>query len=119
MDIKLISLILMAIFYMYAGFSHFRNPRFFLRITPPYVPFPKTVNFIVGVAEMSLGMALLFPETSVYAAYGIIALLIAVFPANIYHLQSKGAGMKIPMWGLWLRLPIQGVFLLWAYWHTF
>ena len=73
------------------------------------------VNVIVGVAEILGGIGLLIPMTRSWAAWGIIALLIAVFPANIYMLTSKGAGMKIKMWFLWLRLPLQGVALWWAY----
>lgn len=118
-NIKTISLILMAIFYIYAGVRHFTKPWFFLKIMPPYLPYPKALNYISGAAEILLGILLLIPVTSTLAAWGVIALLIAVFPANIYHLTSKGAGMKFPIWGLWLRLPFQLVFLAWAYWHTY
>ena len=109
----------MGVFYIFAGYNHFRHPRFYKRITPPYVPNPDLVNTIVGVVEIALGILLWIPAVSTWAAWGIIALLVAVTPANIYHLTSKGAGMKIPIWMLWLRLPIQVLFFAWAYWHTF
>ncbi|MEM7330496.1 MAG: MauE/DoxX family redox-associated membrane protein [Chloroflexota bacterium] len=116
--LKNISLIIMSLFYIAAGINHFRSPKFYLRIIPPWMPKPEWLNWISGAAEVVLGIMLLFPPIRPLAAWGVIALLIAVFPANIYHLTSKGAGMKIPMWTLWLRLPIQGLFILWAYWYT-
>lgn len=78
----------------------------------------KEINIIVGIAEILGGIGLLIPMTQSYAAWGIIALLIAVFPANIYHLTSKGAGMKIPIWFLWVRLPLQFLLIWWAYSFT-
>lgn len=110
---------LMAAFYIYAGYSHFKKAWFFYKITPPLLQkWKKPINVIVGMAEIAGGIGLLIPQTRVAAAWGIILLLIAVFPANIYMLTSKGAGMKIKMWFLWLRLPLQLVFLAWAWWYT-
>ena len=119
MDLKSISLIAMAILYIVAGLNHFRVPKFYYRIIPPYLPNHKWINIISGLAEVVLGIALLIPFTSQWAAWGVIALLIAVYPANIYHLNAKGAGMKVPIWGLRLRLVFQFVFIAWAWWHTF
>jgi uncharacterized membrane protein len=119
MDLLYYLKFLMAAFYIYAGYSHFKNPRFFYKITPPFLKkWKEPINVIVGVAEILGGIGLLIPATQSMAAWGIIALLIAVFPANIYHLTSKGAGMKIPLWGLWLRLPLQAVLIVWAYAYT-
>ena len=112
-------LVLMAAFYVYAGIGHFRRPWFFYKITPPLLqPYKKSINVIVGIAEICGGIGLLIPDTRVWAAWGILALLVAVFPANIYMLTSKGAGMKFPLWGLWLRLPIQFILIAWAYYYT-
>lgn len=72
----------------------------------------------MGIAEIAGGIGLLIPQTRSAAAIGIILLLIAVFPANIYMLTSKGAGMKIKNWFLWLRLPLQLVLLAWAFWYV-
>ncbi|HAP68470.1 MAG TPA: DoxX-like family protein [Flavobacteriales bacterium] len=116
---KDISLYIMAAFYIFAGYYHFKNPKFFLRLIPPYLPWHKGLNYLSGAIEIFLGLLLLCPEYSSYAAWGIIALLIAVFPANIYHLQSTKPGGKEPVWVLRLRLPFQLVFLLWAWWYTF
>ena len=118
MEIKEILLFPMAFFYIYAGYSHFKKAWFFHKITPPLLqPWKKQINTIVGIAEIAGGIGLLIPPTRSAAAIGIILLLIAVFPANIYMLTSKGAGMKIKTWFLWLRLPLQLVLLAWAYWY--
>lgn len=109
-----ISLYLMAAFYIYAGYMHFKSPKFFLRITPKWVPAPEKVNIIVGAAEIALGILVLIPATRDYAVYGIIALLIIVFPANVYHLQ-KALKKKKFVWQTIVRLPIQGLFIWWAY----
>ena len=84
-----ISLFTMSALYIAAGCYHFINPKLFLKITPKWVPSPELINKIVGSIEIILGMALLFDTTRHYAAFGIIALLVAVFPANIYHFQKS------------------------------
>lgn len=116
--IKDISLVVMAVFYIAAGINHFRTPEFYYRIIPPWLGSKKLINLLSGWAEVILGVALLIPSISTLAAWGVIALLIAVYPANIYHLQQRGAGMKVPMWALWVRLAFQAVFIAWAFWHT-
>ena len=118
MELKIITLYIMAFFYTFAGISHFLNPKFFLRIVPPYIPMKLTVVYLSGVGEIFLGIALIPEVTRSLAAWGVIALLFAVFPANIYHYTSKGAGMKIPMWLLALRLPIQFLLIAWAWLYT-
>jgi len=113
----LISLYLMSVFYMFAGISHFRKPEFFLKITPPWVPAPEKVNLLVGTIEFLLGLGMLFAATRSFAAWGIILLLIAVFPANVYHFQKslKKNKMVIPTL---IRLPIQVLLIYWAYSFT-
>lgn len=110
----LVLLWLQAGFYAFAGVSHFRNPPFFLRITPKWVPAPEKVNLIVGAIEIILGIGLLIPTTRSVAAIGIILLLIAVFPANIYHFQKalKKGKLVIPTL---IRLPFQGLLIYLAF----
>lgn len=107
----------MAGFYTAAGVNHFINPGIYKRIIPPVFNFREQINYISGMAEIVLGLMLL-SEYKAEAAWGIIILLILIFPANVYHLQQKGAGMHIPLWVLWLRLPLQAVLILWAYQYT-
>jgi len=111
-------LFLFAGFFIYAGVTHFTKAWFFYKITPPWIKkWQKPINVIVGVSEILGGIGLLIPQTRVMAAWGIIALLIAVFPANIYMLTSNGAGMKINKTFLWIRLPLQLVLIAWAYYY--
>ena len=79
-----ISLVLMSALYLYSGIQHFRNPKFFLKLMPPYVPKHQLMVDISGIAEIVLSIGLLFSATQSLAAWGVIVLLIAVFPANIY-----------------------------------
>lgn len=108
------SVILMAALYIFAGYSHFRNPKFFLKITPKWVPAPEKVNVMVGAIEIVLGVLLLIPQMHSLAAWGVIALLIAVFPANVYHFQKSLKKGKF-IWPTLIRLPIQGLLIYWAY----
>lgn len=113
-ELNYISLIIMSLFYFFAGVSHFKNPVFFLKITPKWVIYPKTVNIIVGIIEILLAVGLLFQNTRFISASLIIALLILVFPANIRHSmislnKKKNIGLTI------MRLPLQGVLIYWAY----
>ncbi len=100
-----------------AGVMHFVNPEIFLRIMPPYLPMHSELVMVSGVCEIMLGVLLLVPQTSRLAAYGIIALLIAVLPANIHLYQNQDLMPAPPLVHL-LRLPLQGLFIVWAFWHT-
>jgi uncharacterized membrane protein len=109
----LASLLFMASLYILAGVMHFVKPKIYLRIIPPYIPYPKIVNRIVGFFEIILGLGLLFENTRSTSAFGLILLLFAVFPANLYMYQQKNN--QIPNWLLLLRLPFQLVLIAWAY----
>ena len=115
--IKAISKYILAIFMIGAGTMHFVNPGFYLKIMPPYLPLHKELVLVSGIFEVLLGILLLVPKTSRLAAWGIVALLIAVFPANLYLYQHQDILPASPVIHF-LRLPLQGVFILWAYWHT-
>jgi len=114
---KAISKYLLAILMIVAGIMHFANPAFFLKIMPPYLPLHKELVLVSGVFEFLLGVLLLVPNCSRMAAWGIVALLISVFPANVYLYQHQDILPASPIVHF-LRLPLQGVFILWAYWHT-
>ena len=107
----------MAGIYILAGIMHFITPKPFLSITPKWVPFPVFINYWVGSIEVLLGILLCFPDTQSWAAWGIITLLVAVFPANIYHFQKarrKGKMVAVTM----VRLPIQALLIYWAWLYT-
>src|SRR6218665_915369 len=98
---KLYSLYLMAVLYILAGLNHFRAPKFYLKMMPPYLPAHGALVFWSGVAEVALGLLLFFPATRVMAAWGVIALLVAVFPANFYMYQERyGKFSSLPAWSL-------------------
>jgi uncharacterized membrane protein len=90
-------------------------------IIPPELPNPEWLNVISGLIEITLGIFLLEPRTRVYAAWGMIALFIAVFPANVYA-ALENVGLEGPGSGpgaiAYLRLPFQAVLIAWAWWYT-
>jgi len=114
---KTISKYLLALVMVGAGTMHFIRPDFYLKIMPPYLPFHQELVSLSGCCEIALGLGLLVPRASRFAAWGIIALLIAVFPANVYLYQHQDI-LPAPPILHFLRLPLQVVFILWAYWHT-
>ncbi len=116
---------LMGLFYLVAGLTHFTTPDFFLQIVPPFLPAPAALVVISGVAEIVLGILVMIPATRRAAAWGIIALLIAVYPANIYQALYNPTLVNPPAWmgqpsqtGLWIRLPLQLVLIYWAWRYT-
>ena len=115
---KSILIIISSIFYTIVGIKHFIEPNYFLSIIPPYLPFHIELVYISGFFEILFGLMILFPKYRYYGSIGLILLLIAVFPANIYLAQSKeaqeaiGASQQIAIW----RLPIQGILIWIAYW---
>ena len=115
---KYILIIISSIFYVLVGIKHFIDPNFFLAIVPPYLPYHLELVYISGLFEILFGVMILFPKYRYWGSVGLILLLIAVFPANIYLFQSVeaqkaiGATQEIATW----RLPVQGIFILIAYW---
>ena len=102
------------------GVLHFTNPRPFLDIMPPYLGYHLELVYISGFFEIVGSVGLLVPRTQRAAAWGLIALFIAVYPANI-HLALNNPPMDgeiIPAWIRWGRLPIQFVFIYWAWIYT-
>ena len=118
---KTILLWVMAAFYILGGLNHLVNPDFYLAIMPPKLPNPEWLNVVSGLAEIVLGVFVLEPRTRVFAAWGLIALLIAVFPANLYvalenvGVEGPGSGAGA---GNWVRIPFQALFIVWAWWYT-
>ncbi len=106
-----------AVAFIAAGANHFRNPGFYIRIIPPGFPSPQELVAISGVAEIVGGLGLLIRSLRRAAGWGLIALLVAVFPANLYMaLEPKQfADLHWPAWVLWARLPLQAVFVAWVW----
>jgi uncharacterized membrane protein len=116
--LKLVLKYLLAAFFVLAGVNHFRHPDIYLRIMPPYFPWHLFFVYLTGVFEIVLGVLLPIPRFTRWAGFGLIALLIAIFPANIHMAANTELYPDISPILLWIRLPLQGVLIAWAYWYT-
>ena len=116
--VRRVALILLAVFFVGAGVGHFVNTEFFVSIVPPYLPAPLALVYVSGVCEILGGFGVLLPATRRTAAIGLIALLIAVFPANLHMALNPDSFVQqgIPYWSLYVRLPFQLVFVGWTWW---
>jgi uncharacterized membrane protein len=108
---------LLAIGFVAAGANHFLMPAVYLGMMPPWVPRPEVANALAGVAEILGGIGVLVPRTRRLAGWGLIALLLAVFPANL-HVARMGRmpGTDLSSATLWARLPFQALFIAWVWW---
>lgn len=109
--------ILFAALFLLGGVGHFAAPDVYLRIMPPGLPEPRALVFISGAAEILLGALLLGRRTRIVAAWGLIALLVAVFPANLF-MWRHAERFAIPPLFLLIRLPLQGLLIAWAWRYT-
>ena len=96
-----------SLFFVLAGLNHFRATDFYVRIMPPYLPAPLTLVYLSGLAEIALGAGLLIPRIQRQAAWGLVALLIAVFPANVHMAVHSELFPDFNSTLLWWRLPVQ------------
>ncbi|HEX9998354.1 MAG TPA: DoxX family protein [Abditibacterium sp.] len=114
---RLFSRLLLSLVFIAAGVMHFRASQTYLKIMPAYLPFPLALVYLSGAAEIAGGIGILPRKSRKLAGIGLIALLVAVFPANISMAQNgtRGVGIDIPDWIWWLRLPFQAVFIVWVW----
>ncbi|MDA0841647.1 MAG: DoxX family protein [Planctomycetota bacterium] len=109
---------LLGAFFIFAGSLHFARSEPFVAIVPPYLPYPLALVLISGFFEILGGVGVLIPRTRRLAGYGLIALLAAVFPANV-HMAVHAIqlpGLHVPDSLLWYRLPLQLVLIAWVWW---
>jgi len=118
MDLKFITILIMSCFYMNVGVKHFVEPEWFLQIMPPNFPHHYQAVYWSGFFELLFGFLLINPKTRFIAGWGIIFVMITVFPANLYLAVNDGAVMGISKELAWGRLPFQYVFIGLAYWHA-
>jgi uncharacterized membrane protein len=109
-----------AIFFAFAGTLHFLRPAMYMKIMPPYVPWHQAMVYVSGAAEILGGLGLLVPRARRGAALGLAALLIAVFPANIYMATNPvdSGASALPPTALWGRLLLQPILIWWVLWCT-
>ncbi len=103
--------------FLIAGSFHLIVPQFYVRIMPPYLPWHLGLVYLSGVCEMLGGAGILLRQTRQAAGWGLVALLIAVMPANVYMATHPASFSGIPAWALWLRLPLQLplIILAWSF----
>ena len=107
----------MALLYAAAGINHFISPDFYRPLMPDYWPAPMFFVYLSGVVEIVLAFALLIRRTRRVAAGAIVAMLVVFLLVHGHMIQHAERFPSIPYWALWLRLPMQGVLMLWAGWH--
>lgn len=116
LSLKTLFRLLLGLFFIVAGVNHFLNPQVYVGMIPPYLPYPEVLNLVSGAAEVAGGVGILMPRFRRWAGWGLVALLVAIFPANLHLALNGWEAYDIPRWVLWARLPLQGVFIAWVYW---
>jgi uncharacterized membrane protein len=107
---------LLAAFFIGAGINHFRAPEMYLGMIPAWLPWPAALSAVVGAFEILGGVGVLVPRLRIVAGWGLVALLVAVFPANLHvALMGHMPGFAYSPLTLWLRLPLQAVLIAWVY----
>jgi uncharacterized membrane protein len=115
---KKIALIVLAVAYVAAGSNHFVNPDFFVAMMPPYLPAHLELVYLSGVFEVAGGIGVMIPRLRSLAGWGLVALLVAVFPANLHMALNPELFSDASPFALYSRLPIQLLLIAWAYWAT-
>ena len=112
------ALFLLVLFFVAVGISHFTRTEFFVAIVPPYLPAPLALVYISGVAEILGGVGVLPYATRRWAGWGLLALLVAVYPANIHMAMNAENFPDTSRTVLYVRLPVQFLFFAWVWWVT-
>ena len=113
-----LSLYIMCAFYLIAGINHFWHPQFYLNIMPAWIGYHEALVIISGLLEIFFGIMLIPQQTRKLAAWGIIILLITIFPANIQMMMNYIQEQNSKLWITIVRLPVQLILIWWAYRHT-
>lgn len=109
---------LFGLLFVLAGINHFARAANYVGMVPAFLPTPLALVYVSGVCEVVFGLMLLVPRLTRLAAWGLIALLLAVFPANLQMATHPALYPSIPPLALWVRLPLQAVLIWWAYLYT-
>lgn len=110
----------MPLLYLLAGMNHFRNPKFYLPMMPPWIPAHKFMIALSGIAEISVAILLSYEPTRVFGAWITILMLIAFMPVHIYMIQVRHTVFKrVKPFILYLRIPLQFLLIYWAWTYTY
>ena len=107
--------VVMGMLYVVAGVGHFVVTRAYVRLMPDYLPAHRELVLLSGAAEIAGGLGLLVPPTRRAAAWGIILLLLAIWPVHLWMIEHPGRFPGVPLWVLWIRLPLQLPLIWWAW----
>lgn len=113
--IKTFFLILLSVFFTYAGIDHLVSPDFYVSIMPPWIPAHLELVYLSGVFEVMGGVGVLIPRFRAFAGAGLVALLIAVYPANLHMAFNPHLFPDIPLVALYIRLALQFLAFYWAW----
>jgi uncharacterized membrane protein len=116
--VRVVALLSLSAFFVLAGGNHFVSPRFYIGIMPAWLPAPRELVYLSGALEVAGGVAVLIPAVRVRSGYALIALLVAVFPANVHMALNPTEFSDIAVALLYARLPLQGVLIAWVFWGT-
>ncbi|MFD0793379.1 DoxX family membrane protein [Mucilaginibacter litoreus] len=119
--LKKISLVILVIGYLIAGANHFIHPQGYVNIIPAYLPAPHLLNYLAGSFEILFSILLIRPKTRKVASWGIILMLLAFLPVHIdmlVHAPLKIGSIMVTPVIAWMRLMLQPVLILWAWWHS-
>jgi len=111
-----LALLVAALFFVAAGVAHFTNAEFFVAIMPPYLPAHLELVYLSGILEILGGVGILVASTRRFAGYGLMALLAAVYPANLHMAINPELFPDVSPTALYARLPLQFVFAAWIWW---
>jgi len=115
-SLKAIFRYLLGLFFIAAGINHFWHSAFYVAMMPPYLPLHDALVVVSGLAEIGLGALVMFKRWQVVAGWGLVALSVAVFPANVQMALHPELFPRFTPAGLWLRLPLQAVAVAWIVW---
>jgi uncharacterized membrane protein len=108
----------MGVLYVGAGVLHFVLTRTYVGIMPDYLPAHRELVLVSGAAEIAGGLGVMVPQTRRAAAWGLVVLLVCVMPANVWMVQHPERYPGVPLWAMWLRLPLQLPLIWWAWRYT-
>ena len=115
---KRLALLGLSLFFVVAGINHFANPDFYVAMMPTYLPAHLGLVYLSGGFEVVGGLAVLVPAVRATSGWGLILLLVAVFPANLHMALNAELFPEMSAAALYIRLPFQVLFIVWAYWAT-
>ncbi|HYD34293.1 MAG TPA: hypothetical protein VEA39_06950 [Methylophilaceae bacterium] len=114
---RLAARLLVFLWFFLGGISHFLIPDVFVRIVPPFIPYPEYVVYLSGLFELAGALAIWHQRLRSYVGIGLILLTLCVTPANIYMWMHPELFPYIPLWALAIRLPLQ-LLLIWVIWYA-